>query len=352
MRHSGIELLRLVIMFGIVMSHWGGHGSFSLLDNYELGANYVWLQLAQIFGGVGTTTFVLISGYFSYKKENINWTGIRRVTTEVRFYSLAMWLVTLLLGFVSFNYSSLIGAVFPILVLPQYWFVLPYLLICLCSPLFNKIVSSAPRNQLIALLFVLVLSSFIYPALGRSSLESQLVRFSAYYVIGACLNKYKEELDFLVRYRYFILIASFLIIVSICTLTDVLGCPDKYGQFAGTRSPFTIILVIGLFMVFYNLDYKSNFINTISKSSFAIYLISENPNIYTWFWKRYFECMDFYDSPLMIPVSIFQCLIVCIGCILIDVICKRIRSLIKYDKVVELVENKIIAKVLKNKIEN
>lgn len=29
-RLSGIELLRLFAMFGIVLSHWGGHGSWQL----------------------------------------------------------------------------------------------------------------------------------------------------------------------------------------------------------------------------------------------------------------------------------------------------------------------------------
>lgn len=30
-RQSGIELLRLFVMFGIVLSHWGGHGSWVFL---------------------------------------------------------------------------------------------------------------------------------------------------------------------------------------------------------------------------------------------------------------------------------------------------------------------------------
>lgn len=49
-RQSGIELLRLLAMFGIVLSHWGGHGSWELTpDNTNL-INKVFIQLTQYFG--------------------------------------------------------------------------------------------------------------------------------------------------------------------------------------------------------------------------------------------------------------------------------------------------------------
>ena len=345
MRHSGIEALRLVIMFGIVMSHWGGHGSFSMSDNYELSANFVWLQLAQIFGGLGTTTFVLISGYFSYGKTDINWSGIRRVAMDVRFYALTIWLITFICGFITFHPSQFVGAIFPVVVFPQYWFVLPYLLVCLLSPLLNKIVSKAPTNQLIALLAVLVLAEFIFPVIGRKYFESQLVRFTAFYVIGACLNKYQDRLTALVKYRWYLLVLSFCSIVLICVLVDVLGYPEKYGQLAGTRTPFVILMSIGIFTVFHHFKFKSSIVNNLAKSSFAIYLISESPNIFPWFWKEYFECMDYFDSPYMIPMSILQCLLVCACCILIDMLCKKIRLAVKLDSKIENFENRIINRI-------
>lgn len=47
-RQSGIELLRLLAMFGIVLSHWGGHGSWELTpDNTNL-INKVFFSLRNI----------------------------------------------------------------------------------------------------------------------------------------------------------------------------------------------------------------------------------------------------------------------------------------------------------------
>ena len=70
-RQSGIELLRLVAMLGIVLSHWGGHGSWELSTDNAYLANKVFLQLTQFLGEVGNCIFFLITGYFSYNRDQL-----------------------------------------------------------------------------------------------------------------------------------------------------------------------------------------------------------------------------------------------------------------------------------------
>ena len=48
-RQSGIELLRLLAMFGIVLSYWGGHGSWELTPGNTNLINKVFIQLTQYF---------------------------------------------------------------------------------------------------------------------------------------------------------------------------------------------------------------------------------------------------------------------------------------------------------------
>ena len=59
-RQSGIELLRLLAMFGIVLSYWGGHGSWELTP----GNTNLFIQLTQYFGEVGNCIFVMITEFF------------------------------------------------------------------------------------------------------------------------------------------------------------------------------------------------------------------------------------------------------------------------------------------------
>ena len=184
---------------------------------------------------------------------------------DVRFYALTFWIITFACGFVSFHLSSCLGAFFPILVFPQYWFVPPYLLVCLLSPLLNKIVAKAPLEQLLSLLFVLILSEFLFPVVGRDNFESQLVRFTAFYAIGACLNKYKDGLNYLTKYRWFVFLIPLCIITMICYAVDVIGCPEKYGQFSGTRTPFVILMSIGIFTVFHHFKFKAILLTILQK---------------------------------------------------------------------------------------
>ena len=52
-RLSGIELLRLFAMFGIVFSHWGGHGNWQLESDNAYLYNKVFLQFTQYLGEIG-----------------------------------------------------------------------------------------------------------------------------------------------------------------------------------------------------------------------------------------------------------------------------------------------------------
>ena len=64
-RYSGIESLRLLAMLGIVICHWGGHGSWSENLHGGLLVNRAFMQLFEYFGEIGNCIFILITGYFS-----------------------------------------------------------------------------------------------------------------------------------------------------------------------------------------------------------------------------------------------------------------------------------------------
>ena len=102
-RQTGIELLRLLAMFGIVLSHWGGHGSWELTSDNVNFINKVFLQLTQYFGEIGNCIFVMITGYFLATRDTINTKGLMRVVKDVKFYAFAIWLCVVVCGFVDFS---------------------------------------------------------------------------------------------------------------------------------------------------------------------------------------------------------------------------------------------------------
>lgn len=52
------------------------------------------------------------------------------------------------------------------------------------------------------------------------------------------------------------------------------------------------------------MNITSTIINLLAQSAFAVYLISENPNVYPWFWKRVFDNIDYFNTPYMIGVAL------------------------------------------------
>ncbi len=87
-RNSALELLRIVAMVLIVMSHYSVHGGINL-NVLPLSANKVFLRMIQ-FGDLGTNIFVLISGYFliysSYRFQKL-----LRLLLQVWFYSVLLY---------------------------------------------------------------------------------------------------------------------------------------------------------------------------------------------------------------------------------------------------------------------
>lgn len=105
-RQSGIELLRLVAMFGIVLSHWGGHGSWVVNNDNTFIVNKVFLQLTQYFGEIGNCVFVLITGYFCANNIEVNKKGVLRVITDVKVYAILMFVISICIGMTEFSISG------------------------------------------------------------------------------------------------------------------------------------------------------------------------------------------------------------------------------------------------------
>ena len=110
---------------------------------------------------------------------------------------------------------------------------------------------------------------------------------------------------------------------------------DDYGilfglHFIGKFAILPIIGSLGLFLFFSKMNITSTIINLLAQSAFAVYLISENPNVYPWFWKLVFDNIDYFNTPYMIGVALLQCAIVFVTCITIDMLYKRLQKLIEF----------------------
>lgn len=79
-RETGIELLRILAMLGIMASHFAYYGA----GGGGAGAGGLWLALLQAGGKLGVDIFVLISGYFLIKAPAVRTEKALRLWEELR----------------------------------------------------------------------------------------------------------------------------------------------------------------------------------------------------------------------------------------------------------------------------
>ena len=68
-RASNFELLRIIVMFGIVLFHYSDHSCNDITYANALPSNTVFEYFCRIGGGLGNCVFMILSGYFMLKSQ-------------------------------------------------------------------------------------------------------------------------------------------------------------------------------------------------------------------------------------------------------------------------------------------
>lgn len=143
-RKTNLEMLRIVSMLLIVMSHsddWMG-----LAETYKstVCLNKFITDWLHIGGQIGVGCFLLISGYFMVDQK-ITTKKILYLWGEVWFYTIGIWVIFLITNILNEtgNFHEFleegIFAFFPVTA-THYWFVTAYIILMVLSPFFNRLI--------------------------------------------------------------------------------------------------------------------------------------------------------------------------------------------------------------------
>ncbi len=302
-RQANLELLRIFSMLMIVMMHLLNHGK--ILETTARGSiSYylVWILFGISF--VSISTYILISGYFLCE-ASFSFRRILKLEGQVWFYSVALYLASLLLLRQPFDMSSLIAAVFPVLSC-EYWFVTMYVGMIVLSPFLNKLLTGLTQRQfrlLLGILFVLFSLwpnvFFFSPALNFGG-GSGVVWFTTVYLSGAYLKRfYRPDGKFGRHLLHFfgaallIPASRFLIELLLSTPLGKIGFLQDlmwgYSIFYEYNSVLVFAAAILLFIAFLNLQIKpgrlQRMILAAAPLSFGVYLLHDNPNVRGFVWE-------------------------------------------------------------------
>lgn len=338
LRKSNIELLRIISMLLIVMSHCDE--LFGLADLYStsLGINKIITDWLHIGGQIGVGCFVLISGYFLIDAQF----SIKRLIVlagEVWFYTITSWLIWVVISLFhgNFNLYECIGEIkytfFPIL-FSHYWFVSAYFILIILSPFINKFLLSLSRDEyrnfivVIVVLFVILDGGI--PLVFQGISEGRLLPVLLMYIFAGYIKRFVNEKNIGCIKHYICAIICYLLLFLSFYFLTFWGQIRNNGWVLENRyfyrdlnSPLVVLICIELFIGIINTDIRpSKLINEIAKCTFGVYLIHTNRLVSKFL--RY--CFPIYlekRSLLIFLYSISAVITIYLGCTLIDLIRRK-----------------------------
>ncbi len=344
-RNSNIELLRIISIIMIIMSHYSVHSGINI-SSFPIGINR-FLMEGITLGNIGVIIFVVITGYFSIKKENpFSMKKLLNLYFQILFYSVTIYALSLIIGTEKINVKSLAMNLFPI-VFNAYWFATVFILLYIFTPFINKFINKLTKNEY---KYFLLLSFMVFFVLKTICLQklyfNELLQFFFFYCIGAYISKYESYIFFNKKIIISILSISLICVMLSIIVFDYLGnfntLFSKHSTYLLSRTSFfSMLIAVCIFCLFLQKKaFTSKAINKISSGVFAIYLISDNNYVREVLWTDILNVEKYFHS-WVLPFHILYSLITVFSvCIVIELIRQLLFKRIN-DFITEYIANKL-----------
>lgn len=332
-RKSNFELLRILSIMLIMMMHSFGT-PLSRANEYAV-------ILVSVIGNIGTTCFVILSGYFGVK---CNLKKLARLDIMIIFYCL--------MGFITdyaisgeMSLRDLVSCIIPI-TSHRYWFMSCYFFLCILSPFINEYVDSLDKKRLEQLIGVMLLLFVVLPTVfGFDVMQDGgkgLINMTLSYIIGRYLGKFASEMKISKSSG-----KCFCFLILLCAVNFGLNAAmyavtgSNANYYARDNSLFTIAEAVLLFLAFRNFDFSSIGINKAAANVVAVYVLEP---VISHIIRYFYDYTVFADRGYYVFIVIF--VVVCTFSV--GTVIEAIRRLVfgkPEEKAADLVFDKILVKV-------
>ncbi len=317
-RDSNIELLRIISMILVLVSH----ASYTSLDppthsdiSTSLDSSFM-RGISESLSVVCVNAFVLISGWYGIKVRTIRFVEL---IFQVLFVSIIIYLTMEILGLTP---SMDVYKWIELLLIKHrgYWFVKAYIILYLFAPVLNAFVQNVSREYLKTFLIAFFTIQIIYGFYHYGSWYAggySPLSFMGLYVLARYMRLYPNKYTQFNKYIDISLYLSVSIFMAIASMAFTYFF-DKGGTILFLySSPFVILSSVSFFLFFTKLSLRSQIVNWIAASCFAVYLVHTSPFIFHPYYidviKQWFEtesriCFVLYTSGLIMAFFVFSIL--------------------------------------------
>lgn len=292
LRQSNFELLRIIGMVLIVMSHCDELFGLAELYSTATGVNKLITDWLHIGGQIGVGCFLLISGYFMVE-QTVSARKLLKLTGEVWAYTVGIWLCWTIAeacrGGLDFGscMTEAVYAFFPVLS-GHYWFVTAYVILLVLSPFFNKLIFALNQREyrklLACLLLIFVLLQGGFPHVLPDMSEGRLIPVFILYFLAGYLKRFRTGRKGNANRHFAVAVLGYLLLFASAYGITFLGNYLRSEAIVSYRyfyrplnSPFVVVICVELFIGFMETDMNYHkLINEIAGCTFGVYLIHQN----------------------------------------------------------------------------
>lgn len=302
-RHYDLDLLRIISMFMIVITHVLGKGGLRSSVEGHADSYFIvtWIIQVLVYGAVNC--YALISGYVGINSR-YRYSKLLSIWAQVFFYTFT---ITALFAITGHEVTLLNwrDAFFPI-VSGQYWYITAYFGLLVFMPVINNglnALTDKQLNQLVLLMFIIfsILPAVLNNRVPEFSLSKgfEMTWLLILYIIGA----YLKRIDLNIFKTSYLLIVYLLSLVATYVMKFSVG--DIWYWYV---SPTLTLGAVSLFILFARASIKpSGFLKKIivvlAPSTLGVYLCHLHPLIVKYFVRDFAETFV-YESIYLYPFLI------------------------------------------------
>lgn len=296
-RFSGIELLRIISMLGIVIYHFGDNIGVYKADF----VSYPWRRSALFsglsgFGRFGVAVFFIITGYFLCKRKSSSGGGIKSKIWPILRVALFYWLLSIILTLIFMPdrfapslplsndmFTVRLSAIFSY----DYWFITAYILLMVLSPYLKKMLDSLTDREvtkiclIIAILSSLVMDVFRLININEAGLNNggfPIPTPFVYALVGYTIARREKDIK---RNRWAVisLLSGVFLILATPFVSAYYASQgwSSHDVFRKELALGTMLSSIGAFIVFSRMKWQNKVVNYIASLTLAVYLVHCNP---------------------------------------------------------------------------
>ena len=346
-RILGIDLLKILSMFMVVVLHINGHGGIiwnpqceRFTDNWYFSVSLEHVCI------VAVNAFAMISGYVYFgRKWKIK--NLLSLWLQVFFYSVIITVIFMIAkGTDIVTWEDFWNACRPVIT-KQYWYFSVYFLLFLAMPMLNLAIErfeKLPTMLVLAVVgFMLTVANSVVNAFAVGD-GYNLIWLTYLYAVGAFVKKY--DFTFRIGKKKFGAWAFaglyLLCVIAAVTRGAIMYSYGDKGHEYGYTFALNFLASVALFLCFTRIKRKSNkAVTLIAAAAFGVYIISEQPLLRRYCITDQFQKLLEYNPFAMLGLILLYSLIIYVACTGIEILRQYLFKLARVPKFTAWVQKRV-----------